>query len=321
MMAIVKQCKKSLLLCTMLLLLLSLIAAYNYKLRRWHSSVIVCHSTSDSYTIDAKDDIKNLLNSMVVATAFSSNHFNEALDMLGSVYYYLPRVKIIVYDLGLSSSQVKSLNRLDNLEVRSYSFRAHPIFGSGKRGLGGYTWKVHIINTVSRQCNVLLWLDTSMRIVKPLTNGVLQRLLIFPLIAGNIHNYSNIATFAVDSTIKYLNISREDMIGVKGFQANCLLFYMNNKTKVLLNKWFDCAIHRECLYGIGGVLKLCNLDVQPQQMTYNGCHRYDQVALNLLVAKVFGKEVVDQVVTPEVQESFLVTRKPTNDWRRYLKCK
>ena len=321
MITVPKQFKKIISLSTMLLLLFLLIAVYNYKLRHWYTSVIVCHSTSDSYIIDAKDDIKNLLNSMVVVTAFSSNHFNEALDMLGSVYYYLPRVKIIIYDLGLSSSQVKSLKHLDNLEVRPYSFRAHPIFGSGKRGLGGYTWKVHIINAVSQQYNVLLWLDTSIRIVKPLTNGVLQRLIIFPLIAGKIHNFNNIATFAVDSTIQYLNVSRKDMIGIKGFQANCLLFYMNNKIKVLLNKWVDCAEHRECLYGIGGILKLCNVDIQPQQVTYNGCHRYDQVALNLLVAKVFGKELVDQVVTPEAQASFLITRKPTNDWRRYLKCK
>lgn len=37
-----------------------------------------------------------------ILTAFSQNHFQEAIDLIGSIQLHMPRKKIVVYDLGLN---------------------------------------------------------------------------------------------------------------------------------------------------------------------------------------------------------------------------
>ena len=91
---------------------------------------------------------------------------------------------------------------------------------------------MHIINEISKQYHLFLWLDASVHILQPLTNGFLQRLSRFPLAAGKRHMHGKyIVAFTLDSSLKYLNITREDMRGVVGFQACILLFWMNNITR------------------------------------------------------------------------------------------
>ena len=55
---------------------------------------------------------------LVIVTGISSNHFMEVLDMIGSVHYFLPNTKIILYDLGLHENQLQLIYELKNVEVR-----------------------------------------------------------------------------------------------------------------------------------------------------------------------------------------------------------
>ena len=262
---------------------------------------------------------------LTVVTGISSNHYAESLDMIGSVHHYLPNTDLIVYDLGLKLYQVKTLQKLRNTRVVTYDYSKYPrydiyvpIF------MGCYSWKVHIMNEVKVNHNhqLFLWLDASARIVKPLDNCI-KMLTSFPLVAGFKHPYRNIVAFAKNSTVEYLNITRESMRGVPGLESGILLFNKSSSTaQFLLEKWSNCAMHRECICGEGFPPYTCfqKLYQSPtDSVEYNGCHRYEQTALSLLVAKYFGKG--QEVTSWRCSNSFHVDRKPTMNWRQYIALK
>ena len=68
-------------------------------------------------------DVRYLYNHLVVLTAFSDNHFEEAKDMIASMQTCLPDKKIIVYDLGLSSKSKREVRKYCNVELRSFPFK------------------------------------------------------------------------------------------------------------------------------------------------------------------------------------------------------
>ena len=272
-------------------------------------------------TENANISLQELATSLVVVTGISDNHFEEAMDMIGSVHHFLPDTKIILYDVGLSKSHLQALHCIENIEVRHFNFAKYPDFGK-RYGLGGHTWKVHVVNEVSKQYSVFLWLDASARLRKPLTDGFLQRLFQFPLAAGHKHcKNTNMVAFVLDSTLEHLHLTRESMRGVLGFESNIVLFKMDNITRFLMDQWVDCALHKKCMYGVNRPKQHCRFR-RPDQGTfiaYNGCQRFDQPTLNLIVAKYFGKKLANEIAVQVCIETFDVIRHATTVWRDYIK--
>ena len=133
--------------------------------------------------INTVDDVTK---SLVIVTGASSNFFEELLSMIGSFQRYLKETTIFVFNLGLTRNQFSKINKIKNVKIVSYKFSDYPYF-AGTPGLGGYAIKVHIINKMSKKYNVILWADTSIRILKPFSKSLLKRLLEFPIIAGSRH--------------------------------------------------------------------------------------------------------------------------------------
>ena len=63
---------------------------------------------------------------LVVVTGISSNHFQESRSLFGSVHEQMPNTKIIVYDIGLTKSQVSTLQTYCNVEIRKFNFQKYP---------------------------------------------------------------------------------------------------------------------------------------------------------------------------------------------------
>ena len=257
---------------------------------------------------------------LTVITGLSSNHYSESLDMIGSVHYYLPNTNLVVYDLGLKRHQIKTLRKLRNTQVVTYNYSRHQQYGQSKRYYGCYSWKINIINEFSKshRDQIFLWLDASIRIVSPLDNCI-KRLKVFPLAAGERHIPGhNMVAFAKDSMVQYLNIRRESMRGMVGFCSGILLFNNSHPAaQFLLQKWADCAMHYECICGLGPPPVNCKWEDKGGYIAYNGCHRYDQAALNILVAKYYS-QYRNGITSWECSESFHIQRRPTMNWRRYI---
>ena len=57
-----------------------------------------------------------------------------------------------------------------------------------------------------------------------------------------------------------------------------------------IEPWLDCALHVECIAPKGSKGWPCGHIIN-HDGHYIGCHRYDQSALNLILAREFGPEV------------------------------
>ncbi|XP_019854116.1 PREDICTED: uncharacterized protein LOC109583286 [Amphimedon queenslandica] len=260
-----------------------------------------------------------------VITALASNHYSESLDMIGTVHYYLPNSDLLIYDLGLKYHQVKVLQKLRNTYVIPYNYSRYQQYSQARRYYRCYSWKIHVINEVlsfsSHSQQLFLWLDASIRIVKPV-DPCIKKLKSFPLVAGEKHIPGhNMIAFAKDSTVKYLDIKRESMRGMVGFCSGILFFNRSSPIiQLLLRKWVDCAMHQQCICGDGPSPVGCVWEDKGGWIAYNGCHRFDQVTLNILVAKYFDQYKYS-ITSWDCSESFHIQRRPTMNWRRYIALK
>ena len=274
---------------------------------------------------------KELLNDLVVVTGISSDHYAEAQDMLDSVHHFLPNTSIILYDVGLNSKQVKALKELKNVEIRKYEFEAkghtdYRKLGYTRKGLGCYAWKIFVMDEISKEHEIFLWLDSSIRILKPLTtNHCIESVNDIPLTACFSHMPERrMMEFTNEGTVKYFNITRQQMKDVVGLQSGCLMFKMTKKMRLIMEKWVDCAYNEECICGTksGTDKEFCNTSI-PQGTKFIGCHRYDQATLTWLLALYLGMDKVDKVVNSNCNGVFKITRfKITRfsfiDWIIYL---
>ena len=269
--------------------------------------------------------VEQLLNDLVVVTGISSNHYNEALDMIGSVHHFLPNTSIILYDVGLNSKQVKALKELKNVEIRHYEFEAkgrtdYRKLGYTKKGLGCYAWKIFVMDEISKEHEIFLWLDSSIRILKPLTTDhCIESVNDIPLTACFSHMPERrMMEFTNEGTVKYLNITRQQMKDVVGLQSGCLMFNMTKKMRLIMEKWVDCAYHEECICGTksGTDKEFCNTSI-PQGTKFIGCHRYDQATLTWLLALYLGMDKVDKIY--KCNGVFEISRSPDKHWIKYLK--
>ena len=75
----------------------------------------------------------------------------------------------------------------------------------------------------------------------------------------------------------------------------------------------DCALHKECI-APEGARRECNSALKfnvHKDGTYVGCHRYDQSALNIILAKYFGSGVWNKVVKRKITSQLLtIVRNP-----------
>ena len=272
------------------------------------------HSSSINENVSIKS-VADLYAHLVIATAFSSNHFEEGKGMIGSVQRCLPDKKIIVYDLGLNWSQRRELNSYCNVELRHFPFDNYEPF---IKDLGYFSWKVVIAKILSQEYNVIMYGDSSLRMISCNINKALAHLFKFPFLDARPLRYHTIE-FTHDGMIQYLGYppSRKFMARVKTVQAGCWLMWANSiMQEKLIEPWLDCALHVECIGPKGARHHPCNLADMNHDGRYVGCHRYDQSALNLILTREFGLDAVNKACDVRISYAlWTVQRSPTKKYK------
>ena len=233
-----------------------------------------------------------MLDRLVVATGFSSNHYTEAQSMIGSVQVMMPKAKLLVYDLGMTSHQRDAVSRMCGVELRTFNFTKYP---KHVHTLTKYAWKPLIVHELSKRFELVVWGDASVRILKPLQEYILQFLLDVPVPFVGTRNYMITVQMTHSGTLKYLNVTRQSMRGLSTIQGGAWILWLTDQTKRLLDSWVDCALHEECIAPSGA--ELCSCGNRPfharREVSYCGCHRFDQSALNAILVREFGKKVFE----------------------------
>ena len=114
-----------------------------------------------------KTSVENIAKSLVIVMGASSDHFGELLSTIGSFQCYHKETTIFVFNLGLTTHEIHMINKIKSVKLKYYNFSENPYFADAS---GGCTFKVHIINKMSKNYDIVLWTDMSIRILKPMSS-------------------------------------------------------------------------------------------------------------------------------------------------------
>ena len=271
--------------------------------------------------LDLPNNISDLYKRLVVVTAYSSNHFKEGNGIIASVQKHLPQTKILLYDIGLTAEQRSNASKYCNVEVRTFQFDEYP---EHVKKIRTYAWKPLIIREVSQEYDVIMYGDASLRVISPHIEKALACLLEFPFIDARPIPMP-IISLTHNGTIDYLHFppSRQHMATWGTVQAGCWLMLANEimKQKVI-HPWADCALHQECIAPTGATTGGCRENVfAHKDGRYIGCHRFDQSALNVILAKEFGVELFKRLWDIRIyREVWTVERKPSDTFDVVRTC-
>ena len=248
-----------------------------------------------------------------VVSAISSNHFEEAKDMIASAQRFLPTTRIVVYDLGLKENERNELKSFCNVEVRNFVFKQYP---PHFRNLYKYAWKPTMIKTVAQEAEYVCWADASVRFVESFESA-LTTLDKFP-VKGHKHPFK-IVQVTHEISLQYLKMTRKKMQDVIGVEATLLLFKTNTLVMNLLDQWCECAAHELCIAPPNSSIWGCNFkNVTSQSLEYIGCHRFDQSVLNVIIVRDYGKEVFRDIFDSILNEMKMV-KHPSKMYIKSLK--
>ena len=251
---------------------------------------------------------------MVIATAFSSNHFEEAEAMIASVQKCFPNKTIIMYDLGLKPDHKTEVSSYCNVEVRPFLFDEYP---PHVKQLSIFAWKPIIVKRLSQEYDVIMYGDTSLRTMSCDITEALAHLFKFPLLSAS-PIYHHAIEFTHDGMIKYLGYppSRKSIADIESIQGGCWLMWANSIMREnLIEPWLDCALHQECIAPKGAALAPCRF-TEIHDGRYINCHRYEQSALNMILLREFGLDAVKNASNTTIsQPTWSIARHPSKDYK------
>lgn len=252
---------------------------------------------------------------LVAVTAFSSNHFSEAEDMIASVQRFLPATKLYVYDLGLTDSQRNQLLTYCNVELRRFDFKKFP---PHLKRLSECAWKPVMVKELAQEHEVIFYGDASVRLMLPLAENILPLLSGFPVVVGHAYHQLPIIQVTHDGMASYLNftLTRKEMRHFGHIQAGAWVMWLNSTfRKQLLEPWADCALHESCISPPGAALAPCDFkNGKYGRWDYIGCHRYDQSAFSLILVREFGLDVYNSVISKICYSVFTIQRGVTHHY-------
>ena len=235
--------------------------------------------------------------------------------MFSTVQKCFPDKKLIVFDLGLNKSQRNALTKRKNVELRNFPFDDYKNLPHVKN-LHSYAFKGIMVKRIALEYpdHVIFYGDASVRMRSCNISSLLTHLKKFPIFSGAPTGLKAIE-FTHDGMMKYLKFpkKRKDMAAIPTIQSGCYLLLLNNETRhKVVDPWEDCSLHEECIAPNGnGYPKWPCHFTNKHDGHYVGCHRYDQSALNLILAREYGLDYYSRAVDESLSKLvFQIDRHP-----------
>ncbi|XP_041365744.1 uncharacterized protein LOC121380826 [Gigantopelta aegis] len=221
-------------------------------------------------------------------TAASSNHFLESQALIKNlhrkVFPSLDNFTFYYYDLGLEPQQRHQLEKFCKCEVRSYPFHVLPWrFGF----LRGFTWKVILMQAHLPFTDILVWVDSSIRFLTGNLEPMFKEARSTGLLLSNVrfsvseHTSEKMFSYFGDRACEYSIYNEVEA----GFQV------VHNEPFVrdlVLKTWWACAVDPDCM---SSEYHDKQFHCSPKVRSYSKCHRFDQSAHTLILAKLFRENI------------------------------
>ncbi|GFS03070.1 hypothetical protein ElyMa_001140100 [Elysia marginata] len=243
-------------------------------------------------------------NEVIVASSCSSNHFNELQAMFKNlhrtVFPKLNNFTMVLYDLGLTPQQRKVTEATCNCTVVTFPFKK---FSAHVSDLGCYAWKPIVMRaSIARARKLLVYQDSSIR-----WNTTFQRTWDRAMMYGQQAVLVHGVSFPGNTLKQMFDYMNEEVCPFRVFEElqGGIQMISNDSlvTQAVLHPWLKCALEKTCM---------CP-DTQ-QQIAFcfsnnlHRCHRFDQSAFNLIMAKLYGVDR-DKWVIPPDHHSVSISRK------------
>lgn len=247
----------------------------------------------DIERMDTKD-VPALFKKLVIVTAISQNHLDEAKGMISSAQRHMPKNKIIVYDLGIDTLSVLKVKKMCNVQLRRFPFGKYP---GHVKNIHTYAWKPLIIKEALKEFGVIFYGDSSVRFHKSLQN-------LFPYLKRNHGFMQHIHSFTPrhpdgqyymthPQTFKELKIKRSAYfrdVGATPWISAGRVLHVNSSyiQKNLIEPMVNCALRSDCISPKGahrgGASSQIKLPFDVDGLVPHS-HRFDSSVLSLLVYK------------------------------------
>ncbi|XP_067670404.1 uncharacterized protein [Haliotis asinina] len=219
-------------------------------------------------------------------TAASSNHYLESQAMLKNFHKtVLPNVKnysLVYYDLGLTPEQRAQVQKHCKCEVRVYPVTA---LEDWMKNLRCYAWKPLIIQANIGSADMLVWLDTSVRLTIKGLKDTLQDVKTQGMVLRP--SLTSVPQHIDPQMMRYFNSTACAYSPYR--MTSATFIFLHNELFVrdaIVIPWAMCAVTQNCICPKHSVLH-CD-----QTIRKNGkCHRYDQAGLSMIVTKLFGQYI------------------------------
>ena len=195
----------------------------------------------------------------------------------------MPDRGIIIYNLGLNSTNLKRLRSLCGVIVRE--FPVH-LYSGSIRDLFEYRWKPLIVFLTLHEFGGAAWADASIRFKEKI-----DTLPLFHYGHGFVGSQqmdaSPVGAFTHDDTLKSLGFPRSSVAKSNMTIGTIHVWLSGHKTAgTLLDHWNMCAFHPQCMAPRGAQLYGCKFSLKVT-LPYIGRHRYDQSAISVILEKIF----------------------------------
>jgi hypothetical protein len=193
---------------------------------------------------------------VTVVTAGSRTYFRRLKNLAGSLHFWQPDARLLVYDIGLRAEQVREMSCWRGVEVVPFPFASFP---AHVRNLYQYAWKVGVLQlalarleanrTASAAPRVLLWLDTGVEVRQPL-DVIVEIVLRDGVFSGTQSN--TVGGKSAPETLRRLGVTREDMLDKPMCQsATWGLLAGHRLARSIIDEASRCAMDVDCIAPAG----------------------------------------------------------------------
>lgn len=217
---------------------------------------------------------------IALATGASSNHFDELLAHIDRVPIVFPNRTLIIYDLGLNETELKTLQEISFVEYRKFNFTRYP---EHVKDLHTYAWKPLILQQLLSQYGCAMWMDSSIVLTRNITY-LLARMVKLQIgflfyLPGAGHS---IASATHPKMLQYLPMADLEVMADEMNQGGGTIVFNTAQVQRDIFRWvIVCALQRECITPTGSK-RFCGFKFPRDE--FGGCHRYDQAMLSIIVA-------------------------------------
>lgn len=226
---------------------------------------MVAHGKEDRY-VSNMSTVASESEEFVVVSAADSSHYKSLCQFLLSLFTHEPKIKAIVFDLGLKEYQSQCLqDSFPKIDLRSFDYSIYPDYLDIRVNAGEYAWKPVIVYDVLNEFkSCVCWMDAGNIVTKPLKRirTILRKVGMYsPRSSGRIVDWTH------PKTLEFLGTSK-NLLGKNNLNGACVaVSYNRSQARDIIAKWKDCALTRDCIAPPGSSRKN---------------HRQDQAVLSVL---------------------------------------